>query len=73
MPNKNFQFCSPEQRAKFIQNLHKHFKVKGIQVSSNEGQHLSSREESTCNCKIEKYIANFKQFFPQEQLSPIIS
>ena len=71
MPNKNFQFCSPEQRAKFIQNLHKHFKVKGIQVSSNEGQHLYSRGES--NCKIEKYIANFKQFFPQEQLSPILS
>ena len=71
MPNKNFQFCSPEQRAKFIQNLHKHFKVKGIQVSSNEGQHLSSREES--NCKIEKYIANFKKKFSQEQLSPILS
>ena len=42
-----------------------------MQVSSNEGQHLYSRGES--NNKIEKYIENFKQLFPQEQLSPVLS
>ena len=57
MQNENFHIFSPEPR--------------GIQVSSNESQHLYSRGES--NCKIEKHIDNFKQFFPQEKLSSVLS
>ena len=33
-------------------------------------QHLYAKGKS--NNKIEKYIDSFKQFFPQEQLSPIL-
>ena len=39
--------------------------VKGIQFSSNEGQHLYSKGERYS--KIERYIDSFKQYFPQEQ------
>ena len=47
-----------------------YFQVKGIQFSSNEGQLLYSKGET--NSKIEKYIDSFKQYFPQEQLGPIL-
>ena len=40
-------------------------------MSSIEVQHLYAKGES--NSKIEKYIDSFKQFFPQEQLSFIIT
>ena len=38
-------------------------------MSSIEGQHVYANGESYS--KIEKYIDSFKQFFPQEQLSPV--
>ena len=39
-------------------------------MGSNEGQHLYAKGEN--KSKIEKYIDSFKQFFPQEQLSPVL-
>ena len=47
-----------------------YFLVKGIQFSSNEGQHLNAKEER--NNRIGKYIDSFKQIFPQEQLRSIL-
>ena len=46
------------------------FEVKGIQLSSNEGQHLYSRGEN--NRKIEKYILTIFNNFPQKQFRPIL-
>ena len=53
---------------KFTQSI---FKEKEFTlISSNEGQHMYAKGES--NSKIVKYIDSFKQFFPEEQFSPVL-